>query len=130
MMRVTLLATAVSMGLVGCGINPGRVADSVAVRGQVTFADGKPVRDVLLTLQPTDTGHMAGLKLGSDGNFRGELVPGTYAYFISAQEGKTAAERQRFKAALKAIPEAFRAAHLERTVEVGAGGGELNIQLR
>jgi hypothetical protein len=72
---------------------------------------------------------MAGLKLGADGTFRGEVVPGTYAYFLTAPDAKTTAEQQRFKAALKAIPEPFRAAHLERTVVVSAGSGELKIQL-
>jgi hypothetical protein len=49
--------------------------------------------------------------------------------FALARSTWTTAEQQRFKAALKAVPEPFRTAHLERTVVVSAGSGELKIQL-
>lgn len=119
-MKRLLVFALLFVGL-GCGMNPGRVADPVSVSGKVTFADGKPVRDVILTLQPMDAGNMAGLKIGTDGAFRGDVVPGKYAYYLTAQDGR--------RGALAAIPEPFRSAHLDRTVEVKAGASDLQIRL-
>jgi hypothetical protein len=129
MMRTVVLAAVASIGVVGCGMNPGQVADRVPIKGQVTFADGKPVRDVMLTLQPLERGHMAGLKVGADGAFNGDAVPGKYAYYFAAQEGKTAAEKQKFGTALRAVPEQYRTLSMERTVAVNSGGGDLQIKL-
>lgn len=119
-MRIAVLA-GILFGVIGCGMNPGQVADSVPVTGQVTFGDGKPVKEVLLSLQPMDCGSMASLKVGGDGTFSGKVVPGKYAYFFGPQDGKTAA--------LKAVPKEYRAAHMERTVVVSSSGGELQIKL-
>jgi hypothetical protein len=126
MKRLTLLAAAAALGLTGCGkMTPAPVADRVPVKGKVTLADGRPVRDVMLTLQPLDSGQLAGLKVRADGSFHGEAVPGKYTYFLTPQEG---AERRKSLAALKAVPERFKSAHLERTVEVRPGG-DLQIKL-
>ncbi len=120
MKRIVFFALAISLGVVGCG-GPGQVAEPVHIEGQVTLADGRPVKDVMLTLQPTHAGRMAGLKLGPDGSFRGEVVPGRYAYCVSEQEGKTPAERQRYGAAFKAIPEKYRSANMEHVVQISSG---------
>lgn len=118
MTRLMFLCAATAAVLAGCG-SPGQVPDAVAVQGQVTFADGKPVKDVMLTLQPMETGHPAGMKLGADGTFSGNAVPGKYAYFFTAQEGKAAA--------LKTIPEKYRSAHMEHTVQISAGAVQIKL---
>jgi hypothetical protein len=128
MMRLTLLTT-VSISLAGCGMNPPSVADRVPVKGRVTLADGKPVRDVMLSLQPLDGGFMAGMNVGADGTFRGEAVPGKYAYFLGVQEVGTTADRQKSAVALKGIPGQYRSPHLERTLEVQPGGSSLQLKL-
>jgi hypothetical protein len=101
----------------GCG--PGMMADPVPVTGKATFADGKPVSGVILTLQPTRTGHLTGFKLNADGTFQGDAVPGTYTYFFNAESDD---------AAYKNIPEKFRSADLERIVTVSKGS-DLKIVL-
>jgi hypothetical protein len=122
MIRRSFLSAAVLMGLVGCGGDRGRVADPAPVTGRIISADGNAVKDVFLTLQPVDSGAMAGLKVGGDGTFSGKVVPGRYAYFLGPQEGKGAA-------ALKAVPEKYQTASMERTVQVRSGG-ELHIKLQ
>jgi hypothetical protein len=128
MKYVAFLAAAVAVGLAGCSMNPGSVSGPVPVRGKVSFADGKPVRDVILTLAPAEAGkHSAGLKVGADGTFSGDAAPGKYTFFFSAQDGKTAAERQKYSAALKSIPEQYREPHADRRITVGSG--DLDIRL-
>jgi hypothetical protein len=120
MKRVTLFAAAALAVLAGCG-KPAQVADPVQVRGKATYASGTPVRDVVLTLQPVDSGMPAGLPVGTDGSFSGKVVPGKYAYYLSAQEARTPADRQKFAQALKAVPEKYRGADMSRTVKVSSG---------
>src|SRR5262245_15903754 len=116
-----------AIGLAGCG-RAERIPDAVPIKCQVTRSSGQPVTNVLLTLQPLEAGHMAGLKVEADGQFAGEVVPGKYAYFFTAQESKNPAERQKLDAALLVVPEKYRSASMERTIAIGAGE-ELHIQL-
>jgi hypothetical protein len=130
MTRSICLSIAVAIGLAGCGGGPGRVADPVPVKGQVTLANGRPLKDVMLTLQPLDAGHMAGFKVGSDGRFTGEAVPGKYAFFFAPQESKAPAEQQKLEAALQAVPEKYKAANMDHTVTVSSSGSDLLITLQ
>jgi hypothetical protein len=128
MTRKACLIAMFLTGLAGCG-GAERIPDAVPIRGQVTFPDGRPVKDVMLTLQPLDSGHMAGLKVGGDGKFNGSAVPGKYAYFFGPQESKAEAEQHKFEAALKTVPEKYKTANMEHTVSVNPDG-ELCIQLQ
>jgi len=129
MTRVVLIVSAaIAIGLSGCGRSAGQVSDPVKVTGQVIMANGQPVKDVVLTLQPVSKGQMAGFILDAEGKFTGEAVPGKYAYYISPMEGKTEAVRKT-EAALKGIPENYRAASMDRTVEVTSSGTDLQIKL-
>ncbi len=126
MTRIIPLAAAALFALVGCG--PGTRPDPVEVKGKVTFSDGKPVSDVLLTLQPMDTGSMGNIPLGADGSFSEKVVPGKYWYYFSSQEGKNAAEKKKFWAAYQAIPEKYRSAGKNHKVTVSSGSN-LDIKL-
>lgn len=127
-MKQVILAVVLVLGVTGCGMDPGTVAGPVPVKGRVTLANGQPVRDVVLTLQPMETGkQMAGLPVGPDGTFRGEAIAGKYTYFLSAQIGKTPAERQKYTTALNAVPAPFREPHAERTIKVGSGDLEIKL---
>lgn len=130
MTRSISLTGVMVIGLAGCGGGPGRVADPVPVKGQVTLASGQPLKDVMLTLQPLDAGHMAGLKVGADGRFTGEVVPGKYAFFFGPQESKGPAEQQKFEVALQAVPEKYKAANMDHTVTVSSSGNDLVIALQ
>lgn len=127
-MKRAILLAALALGVTGCGMDPGSVAGPVPVKGRVTLANGQPVRDVVLTLQPMETGkQMAGLKIGADGSFSGEAIAGKYTYYLSAQDGKTAAERQKYAMALNVVPAPFREPHAERTIKVGSGDLEIKL---
>jgi hypothetical protein len=119
----TLLVLAVSAALVGCGsyvsTTPGEQVD---VTGKVTGPGGKSVSGFQIVLQPTGGGgQMVFFPLKADGSFSGKANAGTYTYYLQAG---TAGE-----AALEKMPKEARAGSLERTVEVKAGGGELQLKL-
>lgn len=118
MTRLKLLAAAALIGLVGCA--PGTKPNPIQVKGEVTFADGKPVKDVVLNLQPMDKGIQTIAKVGPDGKFNTELIPGKYNYFFTAQDGKAAA--------MNDIPEPYRSSHKNHTVQVS--GGDVIIKLK
>jgi hypothetical protein len=59
------------------------------------------------------------MKLGADGSFSGSAVPGKYSYFFTAQDGKAAA--------LNTIPEKYRSAHMEHTVQISAGAVQIKL---
>jgi hypothetical protein len=107
--------------LAGCGYDPGTKPEPTAVRGQVTFADGKPVRNVRLSFNPTSGDQMpGGVDLGADGTFRARLIPGKYIVTFESLTGKAAA--------LKAIPAKYHTPDVAHTVEV-ATGREVQIQV-
>jgi hypothetical protein len=105
------LVPLLALALVGCGVNPGKTPDPVEINGRVTMA-GKPVGDLTLNLQPTGTeGTQATIPL-KNGEFRRQVTPGRYTFYLS--EGpKTAA------AAFRAIPEKFRAGSMDRQIDIG-----------
>ncbi|MBU6236336.1 MAG: hypothetical protein KGQ51_00825 [Planctomycetes bacterium] len=106
--------------LIGCGPKVEMNQGPVSVSGKLT-ASGAAVGDVLLTLQPLDTGHVVPISVGADGSFRGEVIPGKYAYYVTANEGKPGA--------IDKVPADFRQASMTRTVTVSAGQSTLDIAL-
>jgi hypothetical protein len=85
------------------------------VSGTLARADGSPVGDVLLMLQPTSTGFMTSFEVDAEGKFSGEAIAGPYAWFV-AKSAKAADSDK----ALAKVPEAFQQATLDRQVKVGS----------
>lgn len=102
----------------GCADSGKPLGASSAFSGTLTAADGAPVGNVMLNLQPLETGHPVLLEVDEQGNFKGEAVPGEYAYFIAKSAKKGAAA----EAALKKIPAAFLEASMTRKVKLGEPG--------
>lgn len=95
----------------GCGVRPGAVDAPVSVSGKVIRADGKPVGNVTLNLQPLENGYMKEIAVDPDGSFSVETTPGKYAYFVTPKRGAKAAPSQLA---------AYSAPSLERTVVVAS----------
>jgi hypothetical protein len=106
--------------LAGCGPKIELKSDPVSVSGKLTLSGGA-VGDVLLTLQPLDNGHMVPMKVGADGSFSGKVIPGKYAYFVTANEDNPGA--------IDKVPADFRQASMDRTVTVSSGQSTLDIPL-
>ena len=123
---VSIALTLATLAAAGCSMDPGQVPSAVPVTGKVTLGS-TPIKNVLVSLQPLDKGSMSSLEVGADGQLSGNVVPGKYAYFISPKEGKTAAERQKYEAAMRAIPEQYRTADLKRTVSISSGS---NVEIK
>lgn len=103
---------------VGCSDGVEMLAASAAFEGKLTTADGAPVGNVLLSLQPLEAGHPVLLEVDEQGNFKGEGVPGEYAYFVAKSAKKGAAA----EAALKKVPAEFLEANMTRKVKLGESG--------
>jgi hypothetical protein len=101
--------------LSGCGAAVAQRTAPSETTGMLTDSSGKAVGNVMLTLQPLEDGHLAPLQVAPDGSFKGELVPGKYAYFV----GKSSAKNSEI--ALKSVEPKFHEASLDRTVEVKPG---------
>lgn len=106
--------------LVGCGPKIVLNSEPTSVSGKLTVA-GTPIGNVLLTLQPLETGHPVPIKVGSDGSFSSQVIPGKYAYFVTPMEDKAGA--------IDKVPADFRQANLTRTVTVTAGQTTLELPL-
>ena len=98
MIRRILFPALLVAGIVGCGRKGEPRPDPVKVSATVQFADGKPVKDVNLTLFPQGGGLPGSFKI-VDGKVELESIPGPYLYTLTAIDGK--------EASLKAIPEKY-----------------------
>ena len=110
------------VALIGCSSATTKMADPVPITGTLTSADGQPVGNVLLMLQPTVTGFMVGCEVDKEGRFTGEAVPGSYAWFINRSAKATDAD-----AALAKVKEDLQRGSLDRRVTIGSG--PLDIKL-
>jgi hypothetical protein len=108
--------------MVGCGSSATPMPASSVVKGKLETSSGKPIGNVLLTLQPLGEGHPAPLQVSEDGTFQGEIVPGKYAYFVAKSSAKNSEQ------ALKSIDAKYYEASMARTVSVQAGQ-ELRIAM-
>lgn len=115
---ITLLLVA----LIGCSSATTKLADPVPISGTLTAADGQPVGNVLLMLQPTSAGFMVGCEVDKEGKFTGEAVPGSYAWFINKSAKATDGD-----AALAKVAEDFQRGTLERRVTVGSGSLDIKL---
>ncbi|MFN6399790.1 MAG: hypothetical protein ACK449_07825 [Planctomycetota bacterium] len=105
----------------GCQYKVAIMGEPVSVSGKLT-KDGKPLGNVTLMLQPVETGHMVPMAVGSDGAFKGTVVPGKYAYYLAASDGGDAS-------ALNALDASLQEAKMTRTVTVQPGQASLNVEL-
>ena len=116
-----LLVLALACVSIGCQSKVPLMNTPVDVVGKLTKA-GTPVGNVTLTLQPLETGHMVPMKVGADGSFKGNIVPGKYAYYLSASEDGG-------ESALQGIDASLKEANMQRTVTVQAGQSSLEVNL-
>jgi hypothetical protein len=121
MSRSLLVTAAAAIAIVGCGMTPAKVGEPVAVSGKVALANGQPVRDVLLVLNPVEKGRPDSFKLAPDGSFRGNVVPGKYAFYFAPPDGRPA------PAALRVIPEKFRSHQVEKLVTISGGAVTITV---
>jgi hypothetical protein len=117
-----LLLVLLLVGMVGCGSSATPMPASSVVKGKLETSSGKPIGNVLLTLQPLGEGHPAPLQVSEDGTFQGEIVPGKYAYFVAKSSSKNSEQ------ALKSVDAKYYEASMTRTVNVQAGQ-ELRIAM-
>lgn len=117
---VTILLLA---SLPGCSSSGSKTLPTATpVSGTLTRADGTPLGNVTLLLQPLSTGHMTSFDVGADGRFSGEAVAGPYAWFVTKSPKSNDADAQ-----LANVPEDFRQGKLERKVTVGASPLTLSV---
>ena len=108
--------------MVGCGSAGTPMPASSVVKGKLETSAGKPIGNVLLTLQPLGDGHPSPLQVSEDGSFQGEMVPGKYAYSIAKSSAKNSEQ------ALKLVDAKYYEPTMNRTVNVQAGQ-ELHIAI-
>lgn len=111
--------------IIGCSGQPEQIGPSSAFSGKLSGADGAPLGNVLLTLQPLETGHPILLKVDSEGAFQGEGVPGEYAYSV----GKSPDAKAIRNVSLNRVPGGFLEPSMDRTVQIG-DSPEVQIVLR
>lgn len=116
--RIIGLAALVGL-VVGCENQT--MPDPVEISGTVTYADGKPVKDVQLVLRPKGEGHMAGGPLGPDGKFTVKAVPGEFMFYFQPLEGSK--DKGKVKSAFAAVPPAYQDVSADHTASLSSGGG-------
>lgn len=109
-----MVAWSVSM-VIGCSSGGTKLPEAMPVQGKVARADGTPVGDVLLMLQPTASGHMTSFEVAADGTFSGEAIAGPYAWFFVKSAKADDADK-----ALAKVAEEYRQGSLDRRVTVGS----------
>ena len=93
-MRPSVVSVLMSLVVViGCSSGGAKLPESKPVQGTVSRADGSPVGNVLLMLQPTSIGHMTSFEVAADGSFSGEAITGPYAWFIAKSARADNAEK-------------------------------------
>jgi hypothetical protein len=117
----------VALGLAGCGYRTRPMGEPVPVRGKVSFADGSPVRGVLLAVQPTGDGHPESFPVGTDGSFSGKLIPGKYVYFVQPSQSRNASEKQQSQESMKRVAAKYQSPSLEH--QASFGGSDVEITL-
>jgi hypothetical protein len=111
--------------IIGCSGQPGQIGPSSMFTGKLTAADGAPLGNVLLTLQPLEIGHPVLLEVDAGGGFQGEGIPGEYAYFVGKPSGAKAVRN----VSLSRLPSDFLEPSMNRTIRIG-DSPDLQIVLR
>lgn len=116
-----LLLAFLLISFIGCQYKVPLMNTPVDVSGKLTKS-GKAIGNVTLMLQPLETGHMVPMAVGSDGSFKGTIVPGKYAFYVAASDGGD-------PSSLSGIDAALKEASMDRTVIVQPGQSTLNVEL-
>ena len=101
----------------GCQYKVPLMPAPVEVTGKLTKG-GQPFGDVILMLQPLQTGHPVPLTVKPDGSFKGSIVPGKYAYYITPVESSSA---------IDSVDASFKEASMSRTVTIEPGQSQLDV---
>lgn len=122
--RLLPLLLLVALAVAGCSSSGGGKPLPAAkpVSGSLKRADGSPVGNVLLMLQPTTTGHMTSFEVDANGAFSGEAIAGPYAWFVAKSAKAGDADK-----ALAKVPEEFQQGKIERKVTVGSAALDITI---
>lgn len=104
----------------GCGGKPELLREPVDVSGKVTKPDGSPLAGASITFRPFSLAHPMTFKTDKEGNFKGQLVPGKFMYFIPDDISPNM---------VKGVDAKFMSPSEDRSIEVAAGA-TLNIELR
>lgn len=118
--RRLFLSVACCCLFLGCQYKVELMNTPVDVTGKLTKA-GKPLGNLTLVLQPLETGHVVPFSVGNDGSFKGNIVPGKYAYYISANEDGSSN--------LAGIDSSLLQASMDRTIKVQQGQSQLDVAL-
>jgi hypothetical protein len=101
-------------GAIGCSEAPVLKDTPVSVSGKV-LQGGKPVGNVVVAFHPLDHGHLRSLPVAADGSFQGELIGGSYSYYVEKSPAATSAT------ALKKIDPKYYEPDMGRSVNVEFG---------
>lgn len=86
-----LFISLAALALSGCSGSVSNRAAPTKFTGNITGADGKPLRDVTLQFLPQFLGSIqTATKVGADGKFEVELLPGKYVFMVEPVRGKEA----------------------------------------
>ncbi|HVK12777.1 MAG TPA: hypothetical protein VM597_28760 [Gemmataceae bacterium] len=104
-------------------------SEPVDVTGKVT-AGGAPLGNVQIVFQPTgsDLSVQTPAAVGADGTFQVRLIPGKYVYYFQAREVLKPADRGAFAAGFQKVPEPYRTADKNHTVEAKAGEVVIDVK--
>jgi hypothetical protein len=115
----TLLVCLGLVVLVGCGEPTVSRPEAIEVQGQVNAADGKPLSNVTLCLQPVEgNGFPVNVKLDASGSFKTKIIPGKYVYYFQPIESGNLAAKS--KVAMKSVSPELKQPKAENTVEIKA----------
>ncbi|VTS04003.1 unnamed protein product [Tuwongella immobilis] len=121
MTRLTAVMLVLVGTLVGCEGKPEMRSEPKPIQGKVSLASGKAPKGVTLSLQPMDNGVPVGMKVGADGSFSGQAIPGKYMFFFTVPEDAKGADRSAAMEGIKLIPEAYRSPKEANVVDVKSG---------
>lgn len=113
---------------IGCGSSVTLLPEPVEISGTVTFADGKPVKDVQLALRPKGDGHPSGCALKADGTFSVKAIPGDFMFYFAPLEDPKA-DKAKAKSGMNSIPVPYRDVSMDHSVSLKAGSGN-KIELK
>ncbi len=111
MNKYAVLVTAVLLNACGCSQAPALKQPPIVVSGKVSQG-GQPVGNIVVSFHPLDQGHVGAFPVKPDGSFQGELIPGSYSYYV----GKSAIPNA--EAALRKVDPKYYEPNLERTIAV------------
>jgi hypothetical protein len=125
MFRRSLLAQCTVALLVfvsGCGYDVPKPGTEVQIEGKVVAGNLQSFTGMTIFLQATGgEARQAQFQLSEAGKFKGTVIAGKYTYFLGTKAGGT-------DTLIPGIPEKFQKGSLDRQVDIGTGGGEIEFK--